>query len=79
MIGSQTTLQTNNNKRDAQINFHLKRPHTITKINDSVNMDSTIAGSNDHYIRFMVFNATVNNISAISRERRTHVAGLSIA
>jgi hypothetical protein len=25
--------------------FHSKRPHTITKINDNINMDWTIAGS----------------------------------
>ena len=25
--------------------FHSKRPHTIIKINDNMNMDSTIAGS----------------------------------
>ena len=27
------------------IHFHAKRPHTITKMNDNKNMDSTIAGS----------------------------------
>jgi hypothetical protein len=30
-------------KNPAQIHFHLKRPHTITKMNDNKNMDSKIA------------------------------------
>jgi hypothetical protein len=31
-------------KHPAQTFFHPKRPHTITKMNDNINMDSTIAG-----------------------------------
>ena len=31
--------------KPAQIHFHSKRTHTITKMNDKINMDSTIAGS----------------------------------
>jgi hypothetical protein len=31
--------------KPAQIRFHSKRPHTITKMKDNINMDSTIAGS----------------------------------
>jgi len=32
-------------KIPAQLRFHLKRPHDITKMNDNINMHSTIAGS----------------------------------
>ena len=32
-------------KKPTQIHFHSKRPHTIIKMNDLLNMDSTIAGS----------------------------------
>jgi hypothetical protein len=32
-------------KKPAQIHFHSKRPHTITKMKDNINMDSTISGS----------------------------------
>jgi len=31
-----------NDKTPTQIHFHSKRPHTITKRNDNINMDSTI-------------------------------------
>ena len=31
-------------EKPAQILFHSKRPHTITKMNVNINMDSTIAG-----------------------------------
>jgi hypothetical protein len=31
-------------QKPAQIHFHSKRPHT--KMNDSINMDNTIAGLN---------------------------------
>jgi len=34
-------------KKAAQTGFHSKRPHTITKMNDNINIDSTIAGSVD--------------------------------
>ena len=35
-----------NDKKPAQIRFHLKRPHsTIRKLSDNINMDNTIAGS----------------------------------
>ena len=33
------------NKNPAQIHFHLNRPHTITKVNDNINMNRTIEGS----------------------------------
>jgi hypothetical protein len=32
-------------KKKVQIRFNSKRQHTVTKMNDSINMDSTIAGS----------------------------------
>ena len=32
-------------KKNANIRFHSKRPHTITKMNDNINMDITIARS----------------------------------
>ena len=32
-------------KKPPQILFHSKRPHVITKKNDNINMNSTIAGS----------------------------------
>ena len=32
-------------KKPLQIRFHLKRPHTITKINDGKKIDSTNTGS----------------------------------
>jgi hypothetical protein len=32
-------------KKTAQIGFHSKRPHTIIKINENINTDSTTAGS----------------------------------
>ena len=32
-------------KKPAQIRFHSKRPRVITKKNDNINMNSTIAGS----------------------------------
>jgi hypothetical protein len=32
-------------KKPALIRFHSKRQHTITKMNENINMDSTIAGS----------------------------------
>ena len=35
-----------NDKKPAQIRF-IKRQHTITKMNDNINMDSTIAASMD--------------------------------
>jgi hypothetical protein len=35
-----------NNEKPAQIRFHAKRPYnTITKMNDNINMESTIAGT----------------------------------
>jgi hypothetical protein len=34
-----------NDKKPAQICFHSKRPHTIIKMNDNINMDSTIPES----------------------------------
>jgi hypothetical protein len=34
-----------NDKKPAQIHFHSKRPHINTKMNDNINIDSTIAGS----------------------------------
>jgi hypothetical protein len=34
-----------NVKKTPHIRFHSKRSHTITTINDNINMDSTIAGS----------------------------------
>jgi hypothetical protein len=33
-----------NNEKPAKIGFYSKRPHTITKMNDNINMDSTTAG-----------------------------------
>jgi hypothetical protein len=35
----------NDKKKPAQIRFHLKRPHIITKMNDNISKDSTIAES----------------------------------
>jgi hypothetical protein len=35
----------NNKKKTAQICFHSKIPHTITKMNAKINMDSSIIGS----------------------------------
>ena len=32
-------------KKPAQIHFHSKRPYTITRMNNNINIDSTIAGS----------------------------------
>ena len=32
-------------EKPPQIHFHSKRPHSVTKMNDSINMDSTIAVS----------------------------------
>jgi hypothetical protein len=32
-------------KKPAQIHFHSKRQHTITKMNDNINMDPTTAVS----------------------------------
>jgi len=32
-------------KKPAQIHFHSRRPHTITKMKDNINMDTTIAES----------------------------------
>jgi hypothetical protein len=40
---SQTTIHAND-KKSAHIRFHSKRPHTITKMNDSINIDSKITG-----------------------------------
>jgi len=44
-------------KKKEQTGFHSKRPHTITKMNDDINMNSAIAGSindymhkSDHYL-----------------------------
>jgi len=34
-----------NEKKKEQTGFHSKRPHTITKMNDDINMNSAIAGS----------------------------------
>jgi hypothetical protein len=34
-----------NDNKPAQIRVHSKRSYTITKMNDNINMDSTIAGS----------------------------------
>jgi hypothetical protein len=34
-----------NDINPAQIRFHSKRPHTATKMNDNINIDSTITGS----------------------------------
>jgi len=52
VIGSPTVIQihvSTNDKKAVQIHFHSKRPHTITRMNDNINMDSIIAGSmNDH-------------------------------
>ena len=31
--------------KPTQTRVHTKRPHTITKMNDNINMDSTIPGS----------------------------------
>jgi hypothetical protein len=41
ITGAPTAILT----KPAQIRFHSKRPHTITKLNDNINMDNTIAGS----------------------------------
>ena len=35
----------NKRYKPPQIRLHSKRPHTITKMNDNINMDSTISGS----------------------------------
>jgi hypothetical protein len=32
-------------KKPAQIHFHSKNPHNITKMNENINMDGTIEGS----------------------------------
>jgi len=45
ITGSPTAIHIPNVKKPAQIRFHSKRPHTITKMNDNINIDSTIAGS----------------------------------
>jgi len=34
-----------NDKKPEQIRFYAKRPNTIAKMNDNINMDRTIAGS----------------------------------
>ena len=44
ITGSSTGIQTND-KNPAQSRFHSNRPHTITQMNDNVNMDSTIVES----------------------------------
>jgi len=44
-----SNIDINNNKNPAKIYFHSKIPHTITKINDNINMNSTIAGSVNAY------------------------------
>jgi len=33
-------------KKHEQIHFHSKTPHTITKMNDNINLDSTNKGNN---------------------------------
>ena len=35
--------------KNMQIRFHSKKPHTITKLNDNINMDSAITGSVNVY------------------------------
>jgi len=42
IILSQTELQIQSNAENlAQIRFHSRRPHTITKMKDNINMDNT--------------------------------------
>ena len=46
MTGSpQNNAYLNKQRKMTQIRFHLKIPHTVTEMNDNINMDSTIAGS----------------------------------
>jgi hypothetical protein len=40
-----TDIKKDLKKKPAQICFHSKRPHTITKMNDNINMNSTV----DHH------------------------------
>jgi hypothetical protein len=44
-IGSSTAIQIYIKKKHEKICFHSIRPHTIIKMNDNINMDSTIAVS----------------------------------
>ena len=44
-ISSGNTDINNKEKNPAQIDFQSKRPHSITKMNDNLTMDSTIARS----------------------------------
>ena len=46
MTGSpQNNAYLNKQRKMTQIRFHLKIPHTVTEMNDNINMDSIIAGS----------------------------------
>jgi len=45
ITGSPTAKHKNKGYKPAQIRFHSDRPHTITKINDNINMGSTKAWS----------------------------------
>jgi hypothetical protein len=47
-----------NDEKPAQIRFHAKRPYnTITKMNDNINMESTIAGTMDARSSINQFNS----------------------
>jgi hypothetical protein len=45
ITASPTEIHKRYKKKTPQIRFHSKRPHTITKMDDNRNMESTIAGS----------------------------------
>ena len=48
--------------KPAQIRFHSNRPHTITKMNGNIKMDSKIAGSmNDNINMDSIIARSMNN------------------
>jgi hypothetical protein len=44
-ISTVIVIHTNDKNNNITIRFYSKRPHAITKMNDNINMDSTITGS----------------------------------
>jgi hypothetical protein len=70
-LGSPTAIHIwINEKRPAQIRLHSKRPHTITKMNDRLSLDSTITGSMKAYHLPKVFHC----IWLWTWRRETHVS-----
>jgi hypothetical protein len=68
-ISNGNTYINNKEKKPAQICFQSKRPHTITKMNDNLTMDSTIARS---------MNDNINMDSTIARSMNDNLTMDSI-